>query len=342
MHILRNDRAKVLITTSDYPPKLGGLSTYTLNVEKTLKALGVEFDTLVWNGLNDLKEKSKIPYKYKYGFHIHYLGGVYTSQLCERNINFCHGTELLFTSPNLLKKIFKKLIRPYYINYFRKSYLNIFISDFSLNVIKNQTLSIDYSRDIVFNNCIDTQNSRYIPKELDPNNVVFVCVGRDVPHKNLNYSYILCKELSKRLNWNITLYCTKDFEDNPLIKTINIKNINDSDLEKVYQSAHFNILPSLDHSHRGFFEGFGLTVLEAGKWGVPSVVSCYGGLPEACHNNETGLVIDPLKEDFDSFSMVLKKLNYGEISKNVFEHTHESHSLRVQEAFFKRVLRELL
>lgn len=342
MHIKRNERAQVLITTPDYPPKLGGLSTYTQNIEKVLESLGIEFDTLIWNGIGDLKKKSKIPYKYKYGFHVHYLGGVFTSSLCERNINFCHGTELLFTSPNIVKKTIKRLIRPYYINYLVKSYLNVFISDFSINVAKRQNLPLDYSRDIVFNNCIDTKNSRFIPKNLSGDNVVFVCVGRDVPHKNLNYTLYLCKELAKRLNWNITLYCTKKFDDNSLVKTIDIKNISNEELDKVYQSAHFNILPSLDHSRHGFFEGFGLTVLEAGKWGVPSIVSCYGGLPEACHDNETGFVIDPLDLDIDGLLLSLKDFNYSVMAKNVFNHTHESHSLKVQEVFFQRVLKELI
>ena len=46
----------ILITTSDYPPKLGGLSTFTINIEKVFKDLNVEYELFHWKNSEDLKE----------------------------------------------------------------------------------------------------------------------------------------------------------------------------------------------------------------------------------------------------------------------------------------------
>ena len=88
------------------------------------------------------------------------------------------------------------------------------------------------------------------------------------------------------------------------------------------------MLLSLDHSSEGFIEGFGLTVLEAGKFGTPSLVLGTGGLSESCHHKVTGWVFNNFsKEELDEFVNKMSPSFYEEISKNVYEHTLNYHGL---------------
>ncbi len=67
-----------------------------------------------------------------------------------------------------------------------------------------------------------------------------------------------------------------------------IEDLPHADLPLVYNAATVLIAPS-------FYEGFGLTPLEAMACGVPTVVSNRGSLPEVV--GETGLLIDPDRPD---------------------------------------------
>ena len=83
---------KVLITTPDYPPLLGGLSTFSFQIEKVLKSLGFNCDLLVWEGIKDLKEKSKkLVAQYNTVFHIHFLGTSFLNLDSGKHIIFYHG-----------------------------------------------------------------------------------------------------------------------------------------------------------------------------------------------------------------------------------------------------------
>jgi len=63
-----------------------------------------------------------------------------------------------------------------------------------------------------------------------------------------------------------------------------LENVRVEDLPAVYNSAAVLTLPS-------FYEGFGMTPLEAMACGVPTVVSGRGSLPEVV--GDTGLLVDP-------------------------------------------------
>ncbi len=67
-----------------------------------------------------------------------------------------------------------------------------------------------------------------------------------------------------------------------------LENVAPADLPAVYNGAVAFVLPS-------FYEGFGLTALEAMACGVPTIVSNRGSLPEVV--GETGLLIEPERPD---------------------------------------------
>lgn len=65
-------------------------------------------------------------------------------------------------------------------------------------------------------------------------------------------------------------------------------HISDNHLQQLYSGAHCLAMPSL-------YEGFGLPVLEAMRYGVPSVISQDGSLAEIA--GDSGLLVNPLSAD---------------------------------------------
>ena len=329
--------SKVLLTTPDYPPKLGGLSTFSRNIEFALKNLGIDYDLLVWNSKNAFKMKDELAHSYEWGLHIHYQGGMAVSGQCEKNINFLHGSEILFTSPNWIKKVVKKALKFRGLRYLEASFFNISISEFTQNKVNEKGLHADFGRDLIFHNCIDLSKSTFIEKSLDDEMINFICVARDVPHKNLSAARRLVEAYALHFNKKTQLFCTKDFSDSPLVSCINIHGKTNEELRVLYSRSHFNLLLSRDDSNKGFYEGFGLTVLEAGCWGTPSIVSSSGGLPEACHDGETGWVLKSERNLKKFFSMI-NSASFNAASRAVFDNTHRSHGRELYEKLLKRLL----
>ena len=340
MHIKKKSESTVLITTPDYLPKLGGLTTFTIGLEKVLNDLGIIYDILVWDSIGELKN-CEHKRNYDQCLHVHFMAGHFLKHIkSNKVINFIHGSEILFYSPNPIKRLAKMWMKRSLLKYIEKSYLNIFISEATKNLLTSQGHSGDYSRDITLHNCIDTLGARLASLNLEEDELRFICVARDVPHKNIEGALDLCTSALKILNKSIKLYVTAPLSSRGGVVVENIQGIDNDELELLYQKSHFNILLSLDHSHKGFIEGFGLTVLEAGKYGAPSIVSCYGGLPEAVHHNVTGWVLDSVERaSFDNFWLSFDMDKYKQIRLQTYEHTTAVHSLDYYKRFMEKCLK---
>ncbi len=72
--------------------------------------------------------------------------------------------------------------------------------------------------------------------------------------------------------------------------------IPDDELAAFYHLADLFVMPSRDDPP-GSFEGFGIVFLEAGAAGTPQVGGRSGGIPDAVHDGETGLLCDPWDPD---------------------------------------------
>lgn len=335
-------KSKVLLTTPDYPPKLGGLSTLTKSIERSLQRIGVSYDVFVWENLKVLKNKEGINHEYPFIINIHFFGSHYLKSHGKNHINIIHGSEVLFTSPNLFKKWVKKALKPLFLASLQQSHLNLFISSFTQNLTENMGLKIDYGRDIILPNCINLNKSNFPQKSLSDEEISLICIARDVPHKNISASLELAEVLAQKLGREVTLYVTKDLPSRPFVKVQNISSVSDEERDALLGKAHFNLLLSLDHSHKGFVEGFGLTVLEAGLRGTPSIVSPYGGLPEACHHLKTGWVVKPLRGEFEKLFSNINERSYQAIRKTCYDHTLEHHDDRNYDAFFKSLFKNNL
>jgi phosphatidylinositol alpha-1,6-mannosyltransferase len=70
-----------------------------------------------------------------------------------------------------------------------------------------------------------------------------------------------------------------------------LTDVSDDDLPAIYNSAELYLGLSRQLDER--VEGFGISLLEAGASGIPAVAARTGGIPEAVHDGETGLLVNP-------------------------------------------------
>lgn len=319
---------KILITTSDYLPLLGGLTSYTLNIESCLKANNIKYDLWHWRST-----ESRIPdfKQYDVILNVHYMGGLrLVNKISEQAkvINFIHGSEILFTSPNPIKKLAKKILKKVHIRYFERSHKNIFISEFTLEKLVKQGLKKNYERDMIVHNCINTENGEMAHANLNDEILRLVSIARDVPHKNLAGVILFAEMLSEISGKKIELYLTSDkTSGHSGVEVLNIKNISNEKRDEILKKSHMNLLFSLDHSESGFYEGFGLSILEGNIFGCPGIVLPSGGLPENVHHKYNGYVLEEIKfKEVEKFWNYLSE-NYQDLKQNSFEHVMKHHSL---------------
>jgi glycosyltransferase involved in cell wall biosynthesis len=332
----------ILLTTSDYFPQIGGLSTFTKNIESTLVRLKLDYKLFHWKDYRDIKNVSKNELsQYSLILNVHPQFSWLTNSHHEKMINFVHGSEILMTSPNIVKKIYKNVLKTNYFNKMSECYLNIFISEATLEKANSKGFKTDYSRDIIFQNCIDVDDAKFLKKELH-GKLVFSCIVRNVPHKNLAGSLKLCEFAAELTGKKVELIVPKNSNlISQKVKIIELASNNNSDRDEAFKISHFNLLLSCDHSSKGFFEGFGLTVLEAARFGTPSIVMNTGGLPEAVHHGETGWVLKEIsQESVKSIFGTDFLYNYDLMSLNCFTHTIRSHSLNEYSRFFEMITSE--
>lgn len=317
-----------LVTTSDYFPQVGGLSTFCSNIEKSLTRNGIKYTLFHWKSSQCFKNVRSE--KYTKIIHVHPWGSFYFSLFNKTNIpyiNFYHGSEILFSSASLYKAAVKKIIKPWVIGSFEKAYRNIFISEFTMNKLADSGFKINFSKDYIFHNTIEQDSSIYIDLPLG-NKIVFTCVARDVPHKNLEGCKTFCEKLKEKFpDFQIELRLTSSGYCSDEIEIIDISKSSNDQVRQHYMESHFNLLLSLDHSDRGHYEGFGLTCLEAANYGVPSLVSCFGGLPENVHHGLNGLVLnDKFEFDLSPFLNSSQDERYRQLRLSTFEHNQSSHN----------------
>lgn len=333
----------ILLTTSDYLPQLGGLSTFTKNIEIVLNELKIDYELFHWKNYQEIEkfDAHKLA-GYSHIINIHPQFSWMSNSNHEHMINFIHGSEILMTSPNPIKKLFKKINKKYYFQKLSRSNLNIFISEATLGKAQNAGFKIDYSRDLILHNCIDTKDSSFVKKDI-LGHLVFSCIVRNVPHKNLVGSLRFCEIVSEITGKSVELIVPKNsMIHSQKIKITELSDSSDNQRDEAYRLAHFNLLLSEDHSSKGFFEGFGLTVLEAGRFGTPSIVMNTGGLPEAVHHAETGWVINAIdKEAIANLFSRENEARYQQMRIDCYNHTIRSHSLNEYAKILRVILQEV-
>lgn len=324
---------KILLTTPDYPPKrIGGISTFVINIETILRELNIDYELFVWSSRKDIINKNFSGYRLI--MNAHFVPALYKNNT--NTINFVHGGEILPYSQNIFKNLYKKMKHQKILKSLHSSKYNVFVSEFSFEIFKKFSVSTSYSRDIVAHNCINLEHQKFIKKEWT-DKLQICCFVRDVPHKNIQGVLKLFKKINDVHPKGAQLHITSDVKVNGL-DIVNISGVDENEKEKIYQKSHLNFLLSLDHSHKGNVEGFGLTVLEAAKYGVPTVGLTTGGLVESIHHKKTGwLFKDNDFQSFDDF-MTFFKDHYVELQSESYSHTLLSHGLNE----YKKLLEVLI
>lgn len=164
-------------------------------------------------------------------------------------------------------------------------------------------------------------NSEIIPKKtlqelrislgIEPNDFVFIFIGRLVTDKGINELIAAFSKLSKvKNNIKLLLVGPLEKEKNPISKeTLFEIQHNSKIISTGYQDvvrdyfalANVLVFPS-------YREGFPNVVLQAGAMGLPSIVSNINGCNEIIINNYNGIII-PIKNEitiFDAMQLLLE------------------------------------
>ena len=173
-----------------------------------------------------------------------------------------------------MKRLF---IKSYYHFSCSKSDRIITVSDFSKNEIKRYCGNAAYTKTVRVYNGIDIDTSSVEQKENNYKYILFV--GNIKPHKNLKNALLGFKNIADTSIKFVIVgkkdgFITADGEVMELVRSINADNqriiftgnISDEELYVWYKGASMLIQPS-------FYEGFGLPIIEAMKFGLPIACS---------------------------------------------------------------------
>tara|TARA_R110000868_G_scaffold176323_2_gene413920 strand:- start:2524 stop:3669 length:1146 start_codon:yes stop_codon:yes gene_type:complete len=132
--------------------------------------------------------------------------------------------------------------------------------------------------------------------------IVIVSLGRVVPRKGhgviADALALLPRELAARIDWwvigprlNADYAAALDMATRDLsARTDFLGGLPDTDVRARLSAADLFCLPGYQDDS-GRVEGFGLVFLEAGAYGLPSIATRSGGIPEAVEDGITGLLV---------------------------------------------------
>ena len=113
---------------------------------------------------------------------------------------------------------------------------------------------------------------------------------------------------------------------NKLINKLNLNknikllgSINEVDKNFLYKIADLHVMPTIQDKNSLSIEGFGISYIEAGIYGVPSITSGLGGTKESVINGKTGIICNPnsvisIKDSIKK--IIFNKSQYKKMSKN--------------------------
>ena len=106
-----------------------------------------------------------------------------------------------------------------------------------------------------------------------------------------NLQYIIAGEGSE-LSYLKKIVKNKKLDQNVIF----LGKANDSEKKYIFSKTDLMIMPTTDESKNRSIEGFGISYIEAALFGIPSIASNVGGVPEAILHNKTGIVLNHIDE----------------------------------------------
>jgi len=322
-------KLRILFITRNYPPKVGGLETYSYNLIK-------EFEAHEFTHKITLSKSTKhliwfLPYSF---FRALYLVRKYSVQ----SVHLCDG--LLAPLGVLLKHLtgVKVTVTIHgldvtYKNQFYQSLIPWCIAKFDRIVCVSRS-----TRDECVRREIPSRKCSVVPNGIRPdeiyltdsrpnlrkklegitgislkNKVVLVTIGHLVKRKGVawfvenimprlegSYLYLVAGEGAERgtIQEIVDRY---DLQGSVLL----LGEVSDEDRKIIYNASDIFIMPNITVS--GDVEGFGIVALEAGSCGLPVVASNIQGLRDAVINGKTGYLVE--EGDVDGFVEKIEGMN---------------------------------
>ena len=89
-----------------------------------------------------------------------------------------------------------------------------------------------------------------------------------------------------------------------------VGTINENQKNYIFSKTDIMVMPTSDEIHEKSIEGFGISYIEAAKFGIPSIASNVGGTPEAVLHKNTGLIINEISELDDAIQKLIEDKNF--------------------------------
>ena len=133
-------------------------------------------------------------------------------------------------------------------------------------------------------------------------------------------------------------------ELNKLSKELNLnndviflKNINFNLKIALLAESNLFLMPS--RIEKKSVEGFGISYIEAGSYGIGSIGGIDGGAPDAIKNTKTGLICDgkDLNSIYDSVNLFLENDNYIKFGKNAKEFSEDFYWEKIIKKYLKLI-----
>lgn len=209
-----------------------------------------------------------------------------------------------------------------------------------MDVIESLSVGSEKIRVIYGDSMLDEGSAFKTDPRVQSKNPYFLCVAERRIHKNLEGLIRAFHLFLEGGDYGSLVLVGQDFQNNTdklknLSRELNlnkevifINNASDQDLINLYRGALAFVLPS-------FYEGFGLPLVEAMRFGVPIITSNISSMPEVV--GRAGLLVDPYKINDIAEKMIdisqsadlrRKLINAGKERSKIFSWSKSAQTVR--------------
>lgn len=340
---------RILLATNDFPPKVGGIQTYSYQLAKNLTFLGEEIVVLAPGVEGDLEFDKKQNFKTirirnKLNLYLTFFSILRRERiervLVAHRANYARlasWTNLLWKTPydivvyggeillagrrESIRKNFERAKKVITISHFTKEKLiEIGIPEKKIVVIHP---GVDPAK---FNPGLDSSKIR--EKYNLGNKKVILTISHLVKRKGHHNVLKALPQVLKKVPNLIYLIVGKGENEKTLRKMVKDLKLEErvifagkvraEKLPLYYAACDLFIMPSYEIKERGDVEGFGIVFLEANACEKPVIGGRSGGVSDAIIDEETGLLVDPLNINQIADALV-KLLTNPELARRMGE-----------------------
>ncbi len=316
---------KILLTTNDFPPKVGGIQTYCYELARNLTSLGEEIVVLAPGVKGDSEFDGKqsfkiIRIKKKFNLYANFFLALrkhkIESILVAHRANYAHlasWINLLFRIPYNIIVYGGEILIPGRKRSIQKNFERakkvITISNFTKE--KLIEIGIPARKIVVIHPGVDP--IKFNPR-CDPSSTknkynlegkkVILTISHLVRRKGHHSVLKALPRVLEKVPNLVYLIIGKGEEEGRLKgavkdlkledKVIFIGEVSENELPRYYGICDVFVMPSYEIKEKGDVEGFGIAYLEANACGKPVIGGRSGGVPDAVIDRETGLLVDAL------------------------------------------------